>query len=245
MSIIAVVGSKKSGKTTAIETLVRGLAKRGYRIATVKHIPEVDFTIDTEGKDTWRHAKAGASNMISVAPNEIATIKKVDTTQYGLSEILRNVEEDMDIIILEGFRRLVEQSYAIPKIVAAKTTNEILEASKRFKPILSFVGPIPTEAAKLNIQYIDVLMDPDRLVGLVDKNLAASVEKRRKRRGDIRIRIDGQLLPLKTFVQKFVRNTILAMVSTLRDTKIKGDEDLFVTIRSASRHQQDAGNAEE
>jgi len=201
MSIIAVVGSKKSGKTTAIETLVRGLTKRGYRIATVKHIPEADFTIDTKGKDTWRHAKAGACIVVSVAPNELATIKKVDTTKYGLGEILRNVEEDVDITILEGFRKLIEQSSAVPKIVAAKTT------------------------------------DPDRLVDLVDKNVATSVEKRRKRREDIRIQIDGQLLPLTPFVQEFVRNTILAMVSTLRDTKIKGDEDLFVTIRRVSRHQ--------
>lgn len=237
MSIIAVVGSKKSGKTTAIETLVKGLTKRGYRIATVKHIPEADFTIDTKGKDTWRHAKAGACIVVSVAPNELATIKKVDTTKYGLSEILRNVEEDVDITILEGFKKLIEQSSAVPKIVAAKTTKEILEASKRFKPILSFVGPIPTEAAKLNIPYIDVLNDPDRLVDLVDKNVATSVEKKRKRKEDIRIQIDGQLLPLKPFVQEFVRNTILAMVSTLRDTKIKGDEDLFVTIRRVSRHQ--------
>ncbi len=238
MSIVAVVGSKKSGKTTAIETLVKGLTKRGYKIATVKHIPEPDFTIDTEGKDTWRHARAGASTVVSVAPNELATIKKVDTTKYSLSEIIRNVEDDVDITILEGFRKLIEQNPAVPKIVAAKTTNEILEASKRCKPILTFVGPIPTEeAAKLSIPYIDVLTEPERLVDLVDKKLATSVEKRRKRREDIRIQIDGHLLPLNPFVQKIMRNTILAMVSTLRDTKIKGDENLFVTIRSVSRHE--------
>jgi molybdopterin-guanine dinucleotide biosynthesis protein B len=237
MSIVAVVGSKKSGKTTAIENLVQGLTKRGYRIATVKHIPEADFTIDTEGKDTWRHARAGASTVVSVAPNELATIKKVDTTKYGLSEIIRNVEDDVDIIILEGFRKLIEQNSAVPKIVAAKTTNEVLEASKRCKPILSFVGPIPTEVAKLSISYIDVLKEPERLVDLVDKKLVALVEKRRKRREDIRIQIDGRLLPLNPFVQKIMRNTILAIVSTLRDTKIKGDENLFVTIRSVSRHE--------
>jgi molybdopterin-guanine dinucleotide biosynthesis protein B len=238
MSIVAVVGSKQSGKTTAIETLVKGLTKRGYKIATVKHIPEPDFTIDTEGKDTWRHARAGASTVISVAPNELATIKKVDTTKYSLSEIIRNVEDDVDITILEGFRKLIEQNPAVLKIVAAKTTNEILEVSKRCKPILSFVGPIPTEeAAKLSIPYIDVLKEPERLVDLVDKKLAASVEKRRKRREDIRIQIDGRLLPLNPFVQKIMRNTILAMVSTLRDTKIKGNENLLVTIRSVSRHE--------
>jgi len=234
MSIVAVVGSKKSGKTTAIETLIKGLTKRGYKIATVKHIPEVDFTIDTEGKDTWRHAKAGASTVISVAPNELATIKKVDTTKYDLSEIIRNVEDYVDIIILEGFRKLIEQNSAIPKIVAAKTTSEILEASKRCKPILSFVGPIPTEAARLNIPYIDMLKEPEKLVNSVDKKLAASIEKRRKRREDIQIQIDGRPLPLNPFVQKIMRNTILAMVSTLKGTKIKRDESLFLNVRSVS-----------
>jgi len=67
MFIVAVVGSKKSGKTTAVEILVRGLTKRGYKVATVKHIPETDLTIDTKGKDTWRHAKAGARTVISVS----------------------------------------------------------------------------------------------------------------------------------------------------------------------------------
>jgi len=237
MSIVAVAGSKQSGKTTAIETLVHGLTKRGYRIATVKHIPEADFTIDTEGKDTWRHARAGASTVVSVAPNELAIIKKVDTTKYGLSEIIRNLEDDVDITILEGFRKLVEQNPAVPKIVAAKTTNEILEASKRCKPILSFVGPIPTEAAKLNIPYIDILKEPERLVDMVDKKLVASVEKERKRKEDVRIQIDGRLLPLNPFVQKIMRNTILTMVSTLRDTKIRGDENLFVNIKSVSKHE--------
>ena len=108
MSIVAVVESKQSGKTTAIENLVQGLTKRGYRIATVNHIPEADFTIDKEGKDTWRHTRAGASIVITVAPNELAIIKKVDTTKYSLNEIVRNVEDDVDITILEGFRKLIE-----------------------------------------------------------------------------------------------------------------------------------------
>jgi len=74
-------------------------------------------------------------------------------------------------------------------------------------------------------------------VDLVDKKLIVSVEKRRKRREDIRIKIDGRILPLNPFVQKIMRHTILAMISTLRDTKIKGDENLLVGIRSVSRHE--------
>ena len=75
--LIAVVGSSESGKTTAIEALIKGLTKQGYIIASAKRIPEPDFTIDKEGKDTWKHAKAGASTVLSVAPKELAVIKKV------------------------------------------------------------------------------------------------------------------------------------------------------------------------
>lgn len=177
MSTIAVVGTKQSGKTTAIETLVRGLTKRGYRVATVKHVPEPDFTIDTEGKDTWRHARAGACVVVSVAPNELATIKKVDTTRYGLEEIIRNCEAYVDVIILEGFRRLVERDPTVPKIVAAKTADEGLKASKRYKPILTFVGPIPTEAERLKIPYVDVLKEPERLVEIANKKSQARLER--------------------------------------------------------------------
>lgn len=74
--IIAVVGGKKSGKTTAVEALTRELTKRGYQVAAVKHISEEGFSFDTEGKDTWRFAQAGAKTIIAVSPNEVVTIKK-------------------------------------------------------------------------------------------------------------------------------------------------------------------------
>jgi len=236
MPIIAVVGSKKSGKTTAVETLVKGLTKRGYKVATVKHIPEPDFTIDTKGKDTWRHAKAGAKTVISVAPNEIATVRKADTKKYSLEQIVRNCEDDAEIIILEGFRKLIGQNPTVPKIVAAKTAEEALDASKHFKPILTFVGPISSEAAELKIPYVDVLKEQERLVDLVDEKVAAPVERKRKRKGELKIQIDEHALPLNPFVRNFMRNTILGMVSTLKNVKIKGEENVSVTIKSLSRH---------
>ena len=231
MSMIAVVGSKHSGKTTAIETLVQGLTKRGYRIATIKHIPEPDFTIDTEGKDTWKQAKAGARTIVSVAPNEIAIIKKIDTTKYDPEEIVQRCEDDIDIIIFEGFRKLIGQEVTVPKIVAVKTTKEVLEASKRYNPILAFVGPIPAETKKRKIPYVAVLREPDRLIDMVDERVTALIRKRRERKEVLSVQIDGHVLPLKPFVQRIVRNTIMSMVSTLKGAKIKGDENVFVTIK--------------
>jgi len=237
MFIVAVVGSKKSGKTTAVETLVKGLTKRGYRVATVKHIPETDFTIDTEGKDTWRHAKAGACTVLSVAPNELTVIRKVDTTKYNLEQIVTECEDDVEIIILEGFKKLIEQNPTVPKIVAAKTTDEVLEASEHYKPILTFVGPIPTEAAKLKIPYVDVLKEAEKMVDLVNQKTTVFIERKRKRKEKLKIQIDGHILPLNPFVQKIMRNTILGMISTLKDVVIKGDEKVSVIVKSFSRRK--------
>ena len=75
--VIAVIGTRNSGKTTVVEVIIKGLTKKGYSVASAKHIPEKEFTIDTQGKDTWRHAKAGASTVLSISPNELTIIKKV------------------------------------------------------------------------------------------------------------------------------------------------------------------------
>lgn len=230
MSIVAVVGSRKSGKTTTVETLVRGLTEKGYKVATVKHIPESDFTIDTKGKDTWRHAKAGAHTILSIAPKEIAVIKKVDTTKYDLKEIIKECQGEVDIIILEGFSKLTARDLNVPKIVAVKTINEVRKASNRFKPILTFVGPIPTEAVKPKIPHVDGLKEPKKLINLVDKELANLVKKKKKREEKLKIQINGKPLKMKPFVQKIIRSSLLNMVSTLKNVDIEGDEKVSVTI---------------
>jgi len=170
-AIIAVVGTKRSGKTTAVEALVKGLTKRGYKVATAKHVPETNFTIDTEGKDTWKHAKAGARIVIAVAPNEVAIIKKDDTSKYKLNDIVKNCEKEVDIIILEGFRNLVKNDFSVPKIVTVKTIGEAKKATKCFKPILAFAGSVSTERLGLGVPYVDVLKQPEKLADIVDKKL--------------------------------------------------------------------------
>jgi len=61
------MGRKNSGKTTVIEGLISELVKRPLRVASVKHIRKKGFSMDTEGKDTWRHSAAGANPVIAVS----------------------------------------------------------------------------------------------------------------------------------------------------------------------------------
>lgn len=233
--IVAVVGSSNSGKTTTVEALIRGLTKRGYTVASAKHIPEPEFTIDTEGKDTWRHIKAGASTVLSVAPNELTAIKKVDTTEYGLEHIVAETPDEVDIIILEGFKGLIGQNATVPKLVTAKTVNEITAALERYKNILAFISPIPNGKLETEIPFIDALKEPEKLVELVNNKVAVLVERKRKREEKITIQIDEKLLPLGSFVQDIIRNAVLAMVSSLKGVKIKGEEKVSIVIKRLSR----------
>lgn len=168
-TVIAVVGSKSSGKTTTIEVLTKELTKRGYKIAAVKHIPERNFTIDTEGKDTWRFAESGAKTIVSVASDEIATIEKMDTTRFSLDEILHRCR-DIDLVFVEGFKKLVGKKDDIPKIVTVKSAKEALEASETFKPILAFAGLCSIETLNLSVPYLNVLENGKEIVDIVEKN---------------------------------------------------------------------------
>jgi len=168
LKIIAVVGSKSSGKTTTIEILTKKLVKKGYRVAAIKHISEKNFTIDTKGKDTWRFAKSGATKIISVASNEIATIEKRKKENFSLNEVLEKCK-DFDIVFLEGFRNLVSKNNKIYKIITVKSAEEAREALKTFKPIIAFTGPYSTENLNLKIPYIDLFKNSKKLVDLVEK----------------------------------------------------------------------------
>lgn len=172
---IAVVGSKRSGKTTTVEALVRELAKKGYRIAAVKHISEQDFTLDTKGKDTWRYAQAGAQTVIGISANEVATIEKASKT-LSLREILER-SQGYDIVFLEDFKKLISKVESIPKIVVVKSKYEALEATTTYEPIIAFAGSFSTESLNFKAPYADALRNPSKLAGIVE----AFVSKQRKR----------------------------------------------------------------
>jgi molybdopterin-guanine dinucleotide biosynthesis protein B len=168
--VIAIVGNKGSGKTTTIETLTKQLTKRGYKIAVAKHIPEPNFTIDTEGKDTWRFAQSGAKTIIAVASNEMATIEKMDTTSFSLEEILHRCR-DVDLVFLEGFKNITGKNQDIPKIVIVKSAKDALEALETFKPILAFTGLHSIETLNLDVPYLNVFENREKLVDIVEKNV--------------------------------------------------------------------------
>lgn len=98
--VVSIVGRKGCGKTTVLEALVRELVGRGHRVATARHHAH-ETTLDTPGKDTWRHAQAGARLTMVSSPIELVTFERVDR-ERTLDELARKAD-GADILITEGF----------------------------------------------------------------------------------------------------------------------------------------------
>jgi len=121
--IVGVVGRKNSGKTTVIESIVKELTKRGYRVATTKHIYQKGFSMDTKGKDTWRHSAAGANPVVSVSDSETAVLIKNGEAKFSLDQLFRFTPET-DVIVLEGFSRIVLDDEHVGKILCVRNRKE-------------------------------------------------------------------------------------------------------------------------
>ena len=102
--VIGVAGFKNAGKTTLVEKLVTELTRRGHRISTVKHAHH-SFDIDHEGRDSFRHRKAGASEVAVVSRHRWAIIHEMrDSEEPTLADILAKLEP-CDLVIVEGYKR--------------------------------------------------------------------------------------------------------------------------------------------
>ena len=63
MNVVCFAGYSGSGKTTLLEQLIPALKARGLRVSVIKHAHH-RFDIDQPGKDSWRHRRAGAAEVL-------------------------------------------------------------------------------------------------------------------------------------------------------------------------------------
>ena len=99
--VFSFIGRSGVGKTTYLEKLIAELKRRGYRVGVVKHDIH-GFEIDHPGKDTWRHAQAGADVVCISSREKFALIQKTQR-DMPLEEILDQIR-DVDIILVEGYK---------------------------------------------------------------------------------------------------------------------------------------------
>ncbi|SFS58792.1 molybdopterin-guanine dinucleotide biosynthesis protein B [Marininema halotolerans] len=108
--VLQLVGHSGSGKTTLITQLVENLTAKGYRVGTIKHHHR-ELEMDTVGKDSWSHRKAGATLVSLVGQNQTAIYYPFT---YSLTEVLVHYQS-MDLVLVEGYKQESFAKWAILK----------------------------------------------------------------------------------------------------------------------------------
>ncbi|MGZ7069755.1 MAG: molybdopterin-guanine dinucleotide biosynthesis protein B [Methanobacterium sp.] len=222
MKIISVVGTKDTGKTTLVVKIIKELVNRGYKVGTIKHMHE---SFDVEGRDTWQHKEAGAELVIGSADETFFLFnQKLDIENLlTRSECLLN----LDFMVIEGFKY---SNYA--KISLSDFEDEFTIAKVNIKDIddksLKQLVDLVEERAYGILPYMNCkdcgfenCKDMARAVVEGKVNEQVCVMKKMKK---IMLKVDGKLVPMNPFVQTFVQNTTIGMISSLRGEELKDFE---------------------
>ena len=121
MHILLVVGRKKRGKTSLVERLLPEFKRRGYKVGSIKYTT-LDHQFDTPGKDSFRHAQAGAETTLILSPKGIALFSS-DLRKKEPDELFQIFFKGYDLIIGEGFK-----NSPYPKV-------EVLDSSRDAEPL--------------------------------------------------------------------------------------------------------------
>ena len=206
MPIVSIVGKSNSGKTTLIEKVIPFLTKNGYRIATIKHCAH-GFEMDKEGKDTWKHKKAGAKAIVAVSDNRLALITDIKG-RYKLEEIRDRFIDDVDLIIAEGYKTERYQKIEVlrdgnsKKLLCSKDDNLIAVVSDK-------------KIRLKGIPLIDINRPKD-VAEFIEQRFLKNKKRTSNRKEKTYLFVNGKKLIIKPFVQEWFAKSIKAMVSTLR-----------------------------
>ncbi len=140
LPIVCFVGRSNSGKTTLIERLIPEMTRAGYRVATIKHAGH-GFDLDTEGKDSWRHKRAGASQVVVLSKGSLAMFADVPE-ELPIQDVRdRFIDDNIDLIIAEGWK-----SEGLPKVVVVREELQEVNVSLEGLLAVASIKPIQTDA---------------------------------------------------------------------------------------------------
>ena len=199
-AIVSFIGKSNSGKTTLLEKVIVELTSRKYKVATIKHTTE-EATLDTPGKDTWRHLRAGSKATAIGSDKRIVLIKSVKR-KSTVEEMARLLGEDYDIIITEGFKQ-----GPYPKIeVHRREVGPLLSDIKNVIAIATNES-LDTEARQFSID------DPVSVADFIEEEFIKPQDER------LSLYVNDELMTLSAFPHQIITNLLLAIANSLKGVK--------------------------
>ena len=102
--VIGIVGWKDVGKTFVVTEIIKLLVQKGYKVGSIKHAHH-NFDIDQRGTDSFKHRKSGSTEVIISSSKRWAKIiENINKKEKKLNELLKEFN-DIDVAIVEGFKK--------------------------------------------------------------------------------------------------------------------------------------------
>ncbi len=213
MKIIAVIGTKNTGKTTLVTRIVRELVERGFKVGTVKHS---HHSFDMSDRDTWKHKKAGAEIVAGIGEETFFTMKGGIDFENVLS--MMNFIENLDFVILEGFKtskyaKIATSDFKDEFTIANVNVMEIDDS--KLKSLVDLLYERSFGMIKdLNCKKCGFSSCNNFVSAKINGNPDATICNAES--DEVLLKIDNHMIPLNPFVRSFVKDTVQGMVKSLK-----------------------------
>lgn len=193
--VIHVYGISDSGKTQLVERLLLLLIQKGHRVGTVKLSRAESLDLDIEGKDTERHARSGSMAIGATSASNAAVFLPRPQRLDKLVEMMA-VAGELDLVIVEGLGDDTPDS--APKVSVGEVK-----------------GVVPGTVVQLP--------GPDAEIGALLHVIDRVMAKKTIAEAAVELRVAGDLVPIKPFVQEYLEGTVRGAVGALRHEGRPGD----------------------
>ena len=131
--VFSFVGWSGCGKTELICRIIEEMTKQNIFVSSLKHSHH-NFKIDKEGKDSFKHVKAGTNETIIFNELKWALISKKQDKEVPVKEILRKFSKKTEIILIEGLK-----NSNFPKIEVIRTSQKKPFLFEKYKNVRALV----------------------------------------------------------------------------------------------------------
>ncbi len=151
MFIFGLCGWSGSGKTDLICRIILNFNQKNIVVSTIKHTHH-NVSIDTFGKDSFKHKSSGAKEVLFGGGNNWTLIHSGESNQdYQVSDLVKRMSNTNDFIIVEGFKRS-----KIPKLeVFNSKQNKTIIANGNNSIVGIVCDKINSKIEKLGIPIFD------------------------------------------------------------------------------------------
>ncbi|HEK86565.1 MAG: molybdopterin-guanine dinucleotide biosynthesis protein B [Candidatus Saccharicenans sp.] len=220
MKAVAIIGASGTGKTRLITALVEELSRRGLRCGVLKKATH-EIELDMEGKDSWQFMRAGAEASAVMTDEKLFLIRKRKSTDTLLEMALDKFSE-VDFLLVEGGKR----ESAFKKILRVQNADDhnLINPPDDLIAIVSdepFSSPYPfflAEEVQKLAEFLLTVLEPMEPI--------------------VKLKVDGQVVPLNAFLQNLVAETIKGIVRALKGVP-DNPNSLIIEVRNGGKHEKE------